>query len=247
MLENPSATQQETTLTKIPGENSLLLSVMPILSILVLLRNSAPEDNIQSVNALLIRCINTFEQTSQRKGFSIRDILAVKYCLCTVIDEAILSTSWGQKGSWDEMNLLATFYKESFGGERFYIILNTMLEDPQKNREILEILYILLSLGFKGKNFNKDPFFQKALRKEIFNKIEPYINTYPNYLLSPEKYRLPQRSTSQSLWIFTAFITLFFIGTSLIVDCYVFHLSKPVFKTLQHINNSIKNQSRKTQ
>ncbi len=95
--------------------------------------------------------IESLELELQREGFDRATILAHRYCLCSAIDEAVMCSPWGQNSDWSERSLLALFHSETWGGEKFFIVLNRLMRDPVRYIELIEFLYLLLCLGFKGK------------------------------------------------------------------------------------------------
>ena len=74
-----------------------------------------------------------------------------RYALCTLIDEAVSSTPWGGSAQWMKQSLLVTFYRETGGGEKFFLLLNKMGEQPGANIDLLEFFYACLALGFEGR------------------------------------------------------------------------------------------------
>jgi type VI secretion system protein ImpK len=104
-------------------------------------------------------------------GYAQRTVLAARYCLCTAIDEMVLRTQWGTKSAWVKQSLLTLFHKETWGGERFYLILENMVKDPRQNIAVIELLYLLLSLGFEGKFFDKDKTIREEIRNRVFGRI----------------------------------------------------------------------------
>ena len=63
----------------------------------------------------------------------------------------VLSTPWGGESEWSHQSLLSTFHNETLGGEKFFLILERVMPDPATNLELLELMYLCLSIGFKGK------------------------------------------------------------------------------------------------
>jgi type VI secretion system protein ImpK len=49
------------------------------------------------------------------------------------------------------MSLLSRFHQETFGGERFFRMLDQLSKNPLKHLPMLELMYLCLSLGFEGK------------------------------------------------------------------------------------------------
>jgi type VI secretion system protein ImpK len=46
--------------------------------------------------------------------------------------------------------MVATFHRETVGGDRFYDLLSRLEQDPGGNIDLLEFMYMCLSLGFEG-------------------------------------------------------------------------------------------------
>ena len=49
--------------------------------------------------------------------------MAARYALCTTVDEAVVTTPWGNAGDWSQLSLLSSFHNETFGGEKFFLLL----------------------------------------------------------------------------------------------------------------------------
>jgi type VI secretion system protein ImpK len=47
--------------------------------------------------------------------------------------------------------MVGTFHRETVGGDRFYDLLARLEQEPGKNVDLLEFLYMCLSLGFEGR------------------------------------------------------------------------------------------------
>lgn len=239
MLSTPFTSAQTHPFVVDPDETRLLHIVAPLIRMLILLKEETPKEDVSIVNHLLVESVNVFEHEARLAGVPIRHILATKYCLCTALDEAILSTAWGQEGSWDEVNLLGTFFKESFGGERFYIVLETMREDPETNANLLEVLYILLALGFKGKNYNKDPLLQKSILNDIQSHIKPYMHHTHDYLLEIKHVQRTPQSILRSTAGRSALLCLVLVLITLIFGAVRHQITQPMLTTLNAINTKM--------
>lgn len=78
-------------------------------------------------------------------------MLAVRYCLCTSLDEAANNTTWGRRGVWAGKSLLVTFHGESEGGIKLFQIIGRLASSFQEHSDVLEIIYHILGLGFEGR------------------------------------------------------------------------------------------------
>ncbi len=78
-------------------------------------------------------------------------VASARYAICTALDETVLSTPWGSESVWSTHSLLTTFHQEAWGGEKFFQILDRLKTDVMANIDLLEVMYLCLSLGFEGK------------------------------------------------------------------------------------------------
>src|SRR6185436_4459052 len=78
-------------------------------------------------------------------------VMASRYVLCTMIDEAASDTPWGGSGTWGRHSLLAMFHNETEGGEKVFQLMARLAEKPAENRDLLELIYAAITLGFEGR------------------------------------------------------------------------------------------------
>ncbi len=79
--------------------------------------------------------LRTFESQARGRGIAAERILAARYVLCTVLDEAAASTPWGGGGQWGRHSLLAMFHNETGGGEKvFQLMAKLALEQSEQHQ-----------------------------------------------------------------------------------------------------------------
>jgi type VI secretion system protein ImpK len=143
-----------TTAAPIPatagGLNPLLRAANPLLELAQPLRQLPTHPNIEELRTQLMQMMRTFETLGRANGVDDERLGASRYCLCTFLDEAISSTPWGA-GLWGRQSLLVTFHNEASGGERFFLILQRLAQNPTANIDVLELIYVILGLGFEGR------------------------------------------------------------------------------------------------
>ncbi|AXF03904.1 DotU family type VI secretion system protein [Paraburkholderia hospita] len=132
------------------GLNPLLRAANPLLELAVPLRQLPTHPNVEELRTQLIQMMRTFETQGRANGIDDEKLGASRYCLCTFLDEAISSTPWGA-GMWASRSLLVTFHNEASGGERFFLILQRLAQNPTGNADVLELIYVILGLGFEGR------------------------------------------------------------------------------------------------
>lgn len=135
--------------------NPLVSAAAPLLSTATALKQLATAPHVLQLYHDLCHEIKAFENKTQSDNYRPHIILAARYVLCAFIDETVLTTAWGNNSEWRNQNLLNTFQQEPWGGERFFVILARSYEDPTTHLDLLELMYLCLSLGFEGKYQNR--------------------------------------------------------------------------------------------
>jgi type VI secretion system protein ImpK len=118
--------------------------------------------------------VRAFEERARQANVPAEDVLAARYALCTVIDEAVLNTPWGAQSAWAGQSLLVTFHREAQGGEKFFQILERLLAEPQRYLGLLELYYACLAVGFEGRYRLEERGAQRLadIRHDLQQRIE---------------------------------------------------------------------------
>ena len=155
-----------------PGLNPLVNAAAHLLLDMVKFRNNHQED-MESLRARLEAEVRGFEAKALASEVEHSHVLAARYVLCTAIDESITTSRMGESGSWSRLALLSTFHNETWGGEKFFQILDRCMQQPARNLYLLELMYLLLSLGFEGKYrvLDRGPIALESLRDKIYRQI----------------------------------------------------------------------------
>lgn len=133
------------------GINPLVAVASALLSEIVRLQRSEEREDLFILKDRLTSEIKRFEHRALQDGAESSQVMAARYVLCTALDEAVVTTPWGNESEWSQMSLLSSFHNETFGGEKFFQLLERLSRDPVKHLPMLELMYICMSLGFEGK------------------------------------------------------------------------------------------------
>jgi type VI secretion system protein ImpK len=154
---SPAAPSPETqapglAVVSLPGSglNPLVRAANPLLDLVVPLRLTAQPPDLQQLRERLALAVKAFENEARSGGVDIEAIAAARYALCTLLDETIASTAWGS-GVWGTRSLLVAFHNEASGGEKVFLILQRLSQNPAANINLLELMYLCLSLGLEGR------------------------------------------------------------------------------------------------
>ncbi|TCJ20432.1 DotU family type VI secretion system protein [Parasulfuritortus cantonensis] len=151
------------------GVNPLLAAANPVLTLIPQIRATLAHPDPKGLRDYLLHAISEFEQHARQAGVAPEKIVVARYAMCTVVDETVASTPWGGTSLWARESLLVTLHKETWGGEKFFQLLHKMLEDPQRNLDLIELMYACLALGFEGRFRVLDN--GKAQLNELRNRV----------------------------------------------------------------------------
>ncbi|WP_440887511.1 type VI secretion system protein TssL, long form [Vibrio sp. WZ-1] len=132
------------------GSNLVLAEANGLLSIVAQIRATSTHSDIHHLKESLAQKLRDYENRLRQKEVSLETIDVARYSLCCVIDEAVLNTNWGGQSVWSHDSLLSSFYSSSKGGEAFYENLNKCMSSAESNLDLLELMFVCMSLGFVG-------------------------------------------------------------------------------------------------
>jgi type VI secretion system protein ImpK len=132
-------------------EDVLLAAAVPLLVVVAHLRNSVQQADVAALRKEMAEQLRRFEDLALRLGARAGDVTGARYVLCALIDETVMTTPWGSASTWSTNSLLNEFHSETWGGEKFFTILDRVRADPHKFTALLKLIDVCLLLGFEGK------------------------------------------------------------------------------------------------
>jgi type VI secretion system protein ImpK len=222
------------------GTIPLVQAAVPLLALAGRLRGQIANADIDSLRRQAVQEIRTFEDRARRADIAAEDVLAARYALCTVLDEAVLNTPWGAQSDWSTQSLLVTFHREAAGGEKFFQILERVSAEPQRYRALLELLYVCLALGFEGK-YRLDERGGGRLaevREQLYRRIES-VREIAEPELSPRWKGVEDRRNAVMrfvpLWVVVAACAVMLLGAYIYFDAKLGAAAEPVNAALARV------------
>jgi len=151
----PAATPsagQDSRVVPTTGSNKLLAISAPLLAAAIRItggRGQGPDP--EKLRSGMVAEMRNFEKNALSTGLETRTLRAARYALCATIDDLVLNTPWGAASSWPMQSLTSIFHSEVSGGDRFFEILEQMQKDMGNNADVVELMYLCLSIGFEGR------------------------------------------------------------------------------------------------
>ncbi|WP_318466720.1 type IVB secretion system protein IcmH/DotU [Photobacterium leiognathi] len=219
--------------------NLLIDAATPLLGVVWRIRRLSHCDNIENIYRQAVEEIKAIEVELTEASYEHAVILAYRYILCSFIDEAVMSTSWGAESAWAEHSLLARFHNETWGGEKVFSILSRLETEPKRYEDLLMFIYLCLMQGFKGRYKvmnNGQEEFNKVISNlyEILQRVkdkEPQVLTSATKHVAEKKYKLTKKTP---LWtVFSGF----FISWIVIFIIYSYLLSNKSIDVLTQLNH----------
>ncbi len=224
------------------GLNPLVNAASILIAVFETTRASLSHPDVGGLHQRLVSEIKSFESSSRQIGISEEIVLAARYISCVALDEAVLNTPWGAQSGWSQNSLLSLFHKETFGGESFFDILETMKQRPAENLHLLELIYIFISLGVEGKyrlqQRGREGIDQ--IRDELFSTIRRQRGEYERSL-SPTWHGLGRTRKSLAQFI-PMWVVASIIGAVLFLSYsgfrfWLYESSSPVVTQLDEITD----------
>lgn len=240
--DSSAATRRAPLIATASGLNPLVRAANPLLDLALPLRTLPACADVEGLRAQLLQMVKLFETEARASGFDTERLAAARYCLCTCIDEAIAGTPWGS-GMWASRSLLVIFHNEASGGERFFLILQRLAQDPARNVDVLELIYVMLSLGFEGRYRLLDggrPQLE-SVRERLAQIIRAQRGSFEAELsVHWQPVQRARRSLTQRvpLWVAAALAGVVLVATHIALGVSLNRASDPVFDALNGIRVS---------
>jgi len=226
------------------GLNPLENAASALLALLTRLQHLLSHPDPEGLRNQVIEAVKTFESQARGQGVKPETVIAARYVLCTTLDDVVLNTPWGRTSNWQRQSLLVTFHKETWGGEKFFLLLDRLVKDPAGNLHLLELMYLCLALGFQGRYRVLEGGYNQLeeLRERLFHTLRAQRGDFEREL-SPHWQGLVDRRNPLlryvPLWVVAALaavlLAALYIGFNLALN----RFSDPVFAALSGLGKNI--------
>jgi type VI secretion system protein ImpK len=156
----------------------------PLLLMTAQTREAIASVDVAGLRRTALDEIHQFEEQSRVARVSNEVVLAARYVLCAALDEAVLSTPWGNQSEWAQHPLLVALHREAWGGEKFFDMLERTSKDPSKFIDLMELQYLALAFGFAGKYQVQERGQDKLLeiQQSLYRRIRELRGASPSSL-----------------------------------------------------------------
>lgn len=219
--------------------NPLLALAQPLLALVSSIRGSTSHPDPAGLRERLLQQVAAFERGAQTRDIAREQVIGAKYVLCSSLDEAAAGTPWGG-GSWGSDTLLMRLFNESWGGEKVFQLLSKLAERPDRNRDLIELIYVCLCLGFEGRyRIAQDGSSQlEALRGRLHQLLRNEVGAADAALSArwqPAAVLARSWASYVPLWVVCAGVAVVTLAAYLAYGYALASRSDPVFASIQQV------------
>jgi len=237
-VSNYNVTPQQAFIAS--GVNPLVSAAPELIALPAQLLSMVSHNDVDGLRKQTLQELMAFENKARMLGINPETINTCRYVLCAVIDEAALNTVWGSNSAWANQSLLSTLHNDVSGGETFFVILDGLLRDPNANIDLMELMFICISLGFKGRYavMNHGQEKLEELKNILFEQIRQRRGEFPQELSPHWQSQSNQQNSLRNyvpLWVVAAvagaLLLVIFVGFTVVLD----ETTDPVLDALENI------------
>ncbi len=134
------------------NDNPLITAFSALLGFAPELERAQAPENAEVLRARLLENLTYARDAAVGAGVPLTRADQAAWFVAALLDDLAMNTPWGGHSDWPGQPLVATMYGDVDSGERFFERVEDLLRYPDRDRDMLELAYMCLSLGFRGKH-----------------------------------------------------------------------------------------------
>lgn len=228
------------------GINPLADMASYLFSIIGKMKYLKSHPSLSALQKELLQEVNTFQENAKNIGYNTEYIIVCRYVLCATLDDIISGTSWGGQGQWVKFSLLAAYNQDTAHQEKFFTIMERSIKEPSLYIDLMEVMYICLSMGYKGqyRSTEHNQYQLEQITTNLYKHIRAYrgniTKTLSPHLLKSNKSVSGKRTENKFSFLFIFFVTacvvmIIFISLSYLMDV----ISNEAYKDLFPMESSV--------
>lgn len=160
--ERPANTQSRTR-----SDNSLVNLATPVLQKIMQIRAGVATPSIE-LRRLIDALLKQLEQRGEALGYRERHLQTIKFALAAFIDETVLIADFPLREEWEKYPLQLEYVGEHLAGLTFFERIEAIMKNSEAEADIdvVEVCYVCLLLGYKGKY---NIYYEEQLKTVIEN------------------------------------------------------------------------------
>lgn len=228
------------------GLNPLVDAAGYLFSVLGKLKHIKSYRQLGKLQKELIQEINTFQETIKNHGYNAEYVVVCRYIMSATFDDIIANTNWGSQSQWEPYSLINAFNQDAQHQDKFFTIMERTIKEPALYIDLMELMYICLSMGYKGqyRATEHNHFQLEQITSNLYKHIRAYRGSFSKSL-SPTPLKTG-RSTVKAeaqrnfspLFIFcitACIIMTIFVSLGYLMDV----ISNEAYKNISQVQNPL--------
>ncbi|MDX8352698.1 type IVB secretion system protein IcmH/DotU [Cognatiyoonia sp. IB215182] len=132
------------------SDNPLIAAFSLLLGLAPELESATMVEDPETLRARLLDNLTYARDQAVSSGVPLSRADQAAWFVAALLDDIALNTPWGGQSSWPRQPLVAALYGDVDAGERFFARTDELLRFPDSDRDMLELVFLCLSFGFRG-------------------------------------------------------------------------------------------------
>jgi type VI secretion system protein ImpK len=168
------------------------------ITLILQLRMSKNVDDPIRLRTKVRDVLDRLDRRARDVGYELEDVQNAKFALIAFLDEAITTSTFNGKEDWLANPLQLELFGRNDAGEEFFRRLSSLRQRPQVYAQTLEIYYLCLVLGYKGKYFYQDTESLRGLVDDTKSDLMRGKERHVGQTLSP--HGMPQENIARAVY-----------------------------------------------
>ena len=131
--------------------NALVNAFSPLLEFAPEMESALPPENPEALRTRLLDELIRARDAAIAAGSSLERADQAAWVVAALLDDLALNTPWGGASAWPRQPLVVMLRGDVDAGTQFFARLEELEQHPNRDRELLELQYHCMALGFRGK------------------------------------------------------------------------------------------------
>jgi type VI secretion system protein ImpK len=131
--------------------NVLVNAFSPLLEFAPELESALPPENPEALRTRLLDELIRALDATVAAGVSLERADRAAWIVAALLDDLALNTPWGGASAWPRQPLVVMLRGDVDAGAQFFARLEELERHPNRDRDLLELQYLCMALGFRGK------------------------------------------------------------------------------------------------
>jgi type VI secretion system protein ImpK len=169
------------------SKRTLLQHYTPVFAMISAIESNTDIGETEELALKTRRLLDEVRENAVRTGIQEQLVSDAQFAVVAFVDESIARSSWKGKENWLAKPLSSRYGMPANAGAVFFDRLDDWLKSPQPPKDLVEVFYVCLGLGFRGRLYDQ-PAELKRRKKDLFDIL---VKGQETLVLSPAAARPP--------------------------------------------------------